>query len=601
VQTERALPLRPDGSSPPSSAAGLGDELPQYLEPFIVEQDPSRYSAVDQAVWRFVLLQLHARLALTAHPSYVQGLAESGISAEHIPSIAEMNRRLGAIGWRAVCVDGFIPPRAFQAFQALGVLPIAAEIRTPEHLPYTPAPDIIHEAAGHAPILIDLRYAAYLRASGRVASRAFANPSDARVDRAVRLLSDLKETANALPDDLRAAEVELEQAVATLGPPSEAARVSRLYWWTAEYGLVGGISDYRLYGAGLLSSLGESHFCHRPEVAKLPLSARCVEVGYDITRPQPQLFVARDFEHLHSVLDEVSRSLACSVGGSAALRTALSSRELCTVELDTGAELIGVLSELVDTEAGALLGFDPGVALIEAGRLACRVGTRYLLPVGRLADGSDPRRLIHDPGSASDGRVRLAYASGVTLHGSVLERSPTSTPSSVPASSAGLWLRDVMLERPGRAPEVSSGPQLLLLAASVVTAGAGSTCAEVSPLGAEGLAQARALGSRPRVPKARQRTERAAQLEALYAQTAELRREPAASRAARIAAVHAALELSQPHEWLLRWNLLECLTDLGRSQEPLARQLRARLVELEHHYRGEHPIALGLDYLASHT
>ncbi|HKO89524.1 MAG TPA: hypothetical protein VJU61_00135, partial [Polyangiaceae bacterium] len=68
--------------------------MPEYLEPFIVDQDASRYTAVDQAVWRFVLLQLHARLALTAHPSYVQGLADSGISAERIPVISEMNRRL---------------------------------------------------------------------------------------------------------------------------------------------------------------------------------------------------------------------------------------------------------------------------------------------------------------------------------------------------------------------------------------------------------------------------------------------------------------------------------------------------------------------------
>jgi len=172
VETRRAI--RGD-TIPPSSIPAPA--IPDYLQPFVVDQDMSRYTAVDQAVWRFVLLQLHARLERTAHPSYVRGLAESGISPERIPSIGEMNRRLAAIGWRAVCVDGFIPPRAFTAFQALGVLPIAAEIRTPDHLPYTPAPDIIHEAAGHAPILIDRRYADYIRASGEVASRAFASPA----------------------------------------------------------------------------------------------------------------------------------------------------------------------------------------------------------------------------------------------------------------------------------------------------------------------------------------------------------------------------------------------------------------------------------------
>src|SRR6185436_20705534 len=124
--------------------------------------------------------------------------------------------------------------RAFTTFQALGVLPIAAEIRTPDHLPYTPAPDIIHEAAGHAPILIDPRYAAYVQASGVAAARAFASPADARVDRAVRLLSDLKDARDSLPADISAAERELNESIAALGPASEAARMARLYWWTAE-------------------------------------------------------------------------------------------------------------------------------------------------------------------------------------------------------------------------------------------------------------------------------------------------------------------------------------------------------------------------------
>ena len=95
--------------------------------------------------------------------------------------------------------------------------------------------------------------------------------------------------------------------------------MSRLYWWTAEYGLVGTPRDYRLYGAGLLSSLWESHACHDPAVRKLPLSAECVEQGYDITRTQPQLFVARDFEQLFSVLSEVDATLVHHQGGDAAL------------------------------------------------------------------------------------------------------------------------------------------------------------------------------------------------------------------------------------------------------------------------------------------
>ena len=592
----QAESLRSGSDSPPSSSphSSQSGAIPDYLKPFIVDQDSARYSAIDQAVWRFVLLQLHARLARTAHPSYVRGLAQSGISPEHIPSIGEMNRRLAAIGWRAVCVDGFIPPRAFTAFQALGVLPIAAEIRTPDHLPYTPAPDIIHEAAGHAPILIDPRYAAYVQASGEVASRAFASPADARVDRAVRLLSELKDSRDSLPPDVRSAEVELSESLAALGPASEAARLARLYWWTAEYGLVGTTSDYRLYGAGLLSSLGESHFCHGPQVRKLPFSAACADVGYDITRPQPQLFVARDFEHLHEVLDELSGTLAFRRGGVHAVRCALESQELCTVQLEGGVELVGVLAEMafVGTDpsaSGLWLRFEPGAALVESGQLVTRLESAYGVPVGPLAHATDPRLFLAERAARTGpaGSLHLRYASGVELHGTLLEPAAAET--------GCLWLRDVRIERPGQPPFCHPGRYPLPLSPRVLTARAGSSCAQVSPLGP--LQRSAQRSARPRVPKARAPSARYSELDRLYAAAASLRSLAPQLRGERIAAVHTELETRLPHEWLLRWNLLECLTDLGQADGDLGRRLRARLLELEQYHQGKHPIALGLDSL----
>ena len=163
----------------------LGPNVPAHLRRFVVEQDYSQYTAVDQAVWRFVLLQTHSRLIHTAHPAYKEGLAATGISVDRIPSVAEMNDKLSRFGWGAVCVDGFIPPRAFQEFQAHGILPIAGEMRTREHLVYTPAPDIIHEAAGHAPILPDPVFAGFLRRIGDLGRKAFTLPEEDRVYRAV--------------------------------------------------------------------------------------------------------------------------------------------------------------------------------------------------------------------------------------------------------------------------------------------------------------------------------------------------------------------------------------------------------------------------------
>lgn len=582
-----------DRSPPERASSDIGlhvtpdGPIPDYLQPFIVEQEPRRYTAVDQAVWRFVLLQLSDLLQHSAHPSYARGLAQSAISPDHIPSIAEMARGLATIGWSAVCVDGFIPPRAFQAFQALGVLPIAAEIRTPEHLPYTPAPDIIHEAAGHAPILIAPVYAAYVRAVGEVGTRAFASPADARIDRAVRVLSELKEHPTT-DHALAAAERELERAVSELGPPSEAARISRLYWWTAEYGLVGTPRDYRLYGAGLLSSLGESHFCHAPDVRKLELSAECTLVGYDITRPQPQLYVARDFEHLHAVLEEVSQTLAYDIGGEQAVHAALASAELCTIYFPGGAQVIGKPQLLGTHDARELIGFEPGAALAFRGQLLGRVGA-YAVALGKLADGSDPRKLVADAAGSIDpqGRLGIRYASGVHASG-----VPCAGPWDL--GDAGCWLRDVRLS--WRGGELACAePYPWLLADRVVTAGAGSASPDVSPI--EVGSTPAGPAQRRRVPKPKQLPPAAERLERLYAEAAEARRQGARGRTT-LAAVHTELGASYPHEWLLRWNVLATLIDLGVGADPLVAQLQRQLRELENHYAGKHPIALGLDYLA---
>src|SRR5258708_2271598 len=199
--------------------------VPHNLRQYVVEQDYAQYTEIDQAVWRFVLLQTYQRLAQTAHPAYKSGLGKTGISVERIPRITEMGACLERFGWSAVCVDGFIPPRAFQEFQAASILPIAADMRTLDHLKYTPAPDIIHEAAGHAPILPDARYAAYLRAIGEVGKKAFSAPQDAHVYAAIFDLSEVKETHGVSPRTVALAEARLARALGEVSVASEASRL----------------------------------------------------------------------------------------------------------------------------------------------------------------------------------------------------------------------------------------------------------------------------------------------------------------------------------------------------------------------------------------
>ena len=268
--------------------------LPKHLQRFVVPQDCDAYTLRDHAVWRHILGRLTEHLKDKAVESYLKGLEATGIGLEIIPSLDEMNEKLARLGWSAVSVRGFIPPAIFTELQSLGVLAIAADIRTFEHVDYTPAPDIVHESAGHAPILSDSRYAEYLKRSGIAGFKAIASVEDQAVFEAIRNLSVVKEDPAATPEDVQLSEDRLHAACASRRYVSENTKASRLYWWTAEYGLVGDLERPKIYGAGLLSSIGEAERCLSKAVAKLPLSLVCTETEYDITTMQPQLFVASD-------------------------------------------------------------------------------------------------------------------------------------------------------------------------------------------------------------------------------------------------------------------------------------------------------------------
>jgi phenylalanine-4-hydroxylase len=343
--------MKPGERAP--TQAEIVASLPAHLRGFVRVQDAAHYSARDHALWRFLMTALTRSLHDTAHPVYLEGLARTGIALDHIPSIDEMNACLVRLGWRAVVVDGFIPPAIFMEFQALRVLVIALDMRSVEHLFYTPAPDILHESAGHAPFLVDVDYAEFLQRFGEIGMRAIATRHDHELYEAIRELSILKEDPGTCAEDIDAAERRLEALAATEEAPSEAALLTRLHWWTVEYGLVGEVDDYRLFGAGLLSSLGESRSClDDAKVPKYPLTVDAVAVPYDITRAQPQLFVTRSCRHMSQVLEEFSASMAYERGGAEGLRRAREAAAVCTAQYDSGVQVSGVIDSVICDAVG---------------------------------------------------------------------------------------------------------------------------------------------------------------------------------------------------------------------------------------------------------
>jgi phenylalanine-4-hydroxylase len=319
--------------------------LPNHLKKYVVEQNYDRYTPIDHAVWRFILRQLRVFLSTHAHESYLDGLRKTGIEIERIPKISDISQKLQEFGWRAIPVSGFIPPAAFMELQSLGVLPIASDMRSIEHLKYTPAPDIVHEAAGHAPLLVQADFARYLRQYAEVAKKAIISSEDLELYESIRILSDCKENPLSTPEQIQNAEKNLSQVVRSMSHVSEASELGRMNWWTAEYGLIGSLTSPKILGAGLLSSVGESKSCLSDAVKKIPLSIECVKMAYDITEPQPQLFVARDFNHLSEVLEAQAERMAFRLGGTQGLDRIIQAKTVNTVQLDSGIQISGVLKK----------------------------------------------------------------------------------------------------------------------------------------------------------------------------------------------------------------------------------------------------------------
>ena len=320
---------------------------PKHLLQFAVDQRYDDYTPVDHAVWRFIMRQNIFFLKEYAHKVYFQGLLDTGISFERIPRIQEMNDILAKIGWGAVAVDGFIPPAAFMEFQAYKVLVIACDMRQIHHIEYTPAPDIVHEAAGHAPIIVDREYSRYLQRFGEVGAKAMSSKKDFELYQAIRHLSILKEQPNSDPKEVDEATKLVEHRQKTLGEPSEMALLSRLHWWTVEYGLIGPLENPKIYGAGLLSSIGESVSCLEPQVKKIPYSIDAANMPFDITTKQPQLFVCRDFKHLADVLEEFASKMAFMVGGLEGINKAIECKNPATCEYSSGLQVSGVFTEVL--------------------------------------------------------------------------------------------------------------------------------------------------------------------------------------------------------------------------------------------------------------
>jgi len=408
-------------------------KLPNHLKQFIVSQNYEKYTPIDQAVWRYVMRQNYSYLKNVAYYPYIKGLQRAGLSIEHIPDLQTMNDNLGKIGWGAVTVDGFIPPAAFMEYQAYRVLVIAADIRQINHIEYTPAPDIIHESAGHAPIIADTDYNNYLSYFGSIGAKAMFSAKDFELYEAIRKLSILKEAVDADEVQIAKAEKELRYISENMGEPSEMALLGRLHWWTVEYGLIGTLENPKIYGAGLLSSIGESATCMQNNVEKIWYNIDTINYAYDITKPQPQLFVTETFQNLIDVLETFANTMAFRKGGTESIMKAISCKNVATAVYSSGLQVSGVFTDIgvgtkdevtfIKTTGPSALAFN-GKQLSGHGKDYHADG--FSSPVGRLKDAA---KALEDCSTAelqalgiiTGKKTELVFESGIKVIGVVTD------------------------------------------------------------------------------------------------------------------------------------------------------------------------------------
>ena len=219
-------------------------------------QDYASYTAADHDTYRALYERQRALLPGLASEAFIAALPALGAS-DRIPRFEEVNERLHkATGWELVGVPGLIPEVPFFTLLANRKFPVTDWIRKPEEFEYIVEPDVFHDLYGHVPMLFNPHIADYMQNYGEGGLKA-----------------------------------------ARLG---SCEMLSRLYWYTIEFGLIREAGGLRAYGAGILSSAGELPYSvQSPEPQRRPLDLlRTMRTRYKIDSYQQTYFVIDSFEQL---------------------------------------------------------------------------------------------------------------------------------------------------------------------------------------------------------------------------------------------------------------------------------------------------------------
>ena len=220
----------------------------------VIEQPWDSYSADDHATWGTLYRRQRELLVGRACDEFLQAQDEMGMGEQQIPRFDQLNEVLGAAtGWTLVGVEGLLPELDFFDHLANRRFPVTWWIRRPEQIDYIAEPDLFHDLFGHVPLLMNPVFADYMQAYGRGGVKAHA-----------------------------------------IGPEA-LQNLTRLYWYTVEFGLIDTPAGLRIYGAGIVSSRGES--LHSLE------SAAPNRIGFDLRRIMQTRYRIDTFQKTYFIID----------------------------------------------------------------------------------------------------------------------------------------------------------------------------------------------------------------------------------------------------------------------------------------------------------
>ena len=220
----------------------------------VVEQPWSNYSGTDHAVWAQLFARQRELLVGRASHEFLRAQAAMGMTPDRIPRFDDLNLVLrAATGWELVGVEGLLPELVFFDHLAHRRFPVTWWIRKPEQLDYLSEPDLFHDLFGHVPLLMNPVFADYMQAYGQGGVKAHA-----------------------------------------IGPHA-LVNLTRLYWYTVEFGLIREPEGLRIYGSGIVSSKGESIYC-----LDSPAPNR---IGFDLERVMRTQYRIDTFQKTYFVID----------------------------------------------------------------------------------------------------------------------------------------------------------------------------------------------------------------------------------------------------------------------------------------------------------